>query len=159
MKVISFTLFIIIDIIDGCIALLIFSGPISVDELLRTFISGVFSEHQLLQSHCLNKIDELLQTHSTSTSIYIEDNNSNSNSLIGESLIGVGKCSNTKLRAIVRKRKCIPKILSLLKGAEDIELKVSAAGVLQVPYFSILLFFSYISNQETRCLVADFGFQ
>jgi hypothetical protein len=42
-------------------------------------------------------------------------------------------CPNAKLRAIIRKRGCIGKILALLHDSTlDIELRVSAAGILQV---------------------------
>jgi hypothetical protein len=49
-------------------------------------------------------------------------------------------CPNAKLRAIIRKRGCIGKILALLGDpTQDIELRVSAAGILQVRFSCLLM--------------------
>lgn len=61
-------------------------------------------------------------------------------------------CPNAKLRSIIRKRGCIDKILALLKDStQDIELRVSAAGILQVSRLNIDVF-DFAVNLQIKTL-------
>lgn len=114
-------------------------GKVTVEELLRTFISGVFSSNPTLQGVCLGKMDELLQMHSSPTSILgpmSDESHTYQHEADGKKTM-LDPCPNAKLRAIIRKRGCIGKILALLHDSTlDIELRVSAAGILQTLAFN-----------------------